>query len=277
MQFFASDRRKPRLRRLWVVACLFMVTFGTGSSLVGQSLQPQQSTPESPYSRQLYGQNFATGSIGDYRFPGGWHGSIRQAAPQGDSGQRISQQGIAGSEMAPPPLSTEAAQSMVDDLQRIRDSSGNSVAGVFQNLVPGEHPDAVFRQELMDLATQPELDRYRNFAPPRQDPYRPLPIRTGQSKVQLAGRYEPAPPVPQPLQPLPVPSPVAATWFDSARDLPVSHQPVQHPGATEDLRRIARILDNAAADLEDIGRFDDADRVRNQAHGLRMSARKTGH
>ena len=175
---------------------------------------------------------------------------------------------------SPAPMSNQMVDAMVSDLEKIRENQGSVVSRAFHALDPAGSQEEVFRQELIHLATDPQHEQTQlPIVTPEGN--RPLPFRVFQPG-QYVGSGNRNSVSPQPLQPLPIKMPVSDRFSDQAVGFQNSIGAGVPSHDAVSLRRIARTLDEAAADLEEIGRFEEADDIRQQAYGLRILGRGTG-
>ncbi len=206
----------------------------------------------------------------------------QQAAPptQRPAASRLGSAPDSRNEAAYPESETRLGE-IVDEIARLRNRTGSAVTGVLESMFPGENHQQLFRRELTELARASrmrEKQRAEDWNPQELGPEaRPVatagwnsplqPQLQPQGEPRLAGLTLP----PLPLEPQPMPMPMARS---SLPVMPLDGLTPANP-ATVQLRQIARQLESAAADLEDLGLFEEADRLRNQCRELRQLGRQS--
>jgi hypothetical protein len=209
--------------------------------------------------------------------------AAQQTAPptQRPAASRLGSEPDLRNEAARPENETRLRE-IVDEIARLRNRTGSAVSGVLESMFAGENHQQQFRRELTELARASQLHEAQQWESrnPLELGPEPRPVETvgwntllqpqlqPQGEPRLAGTTM----TPAPLQPQPLPLPMARSSLPARSPL-VGLTPV-HPAAVQ-LRQIARQLESAAADLEDLGLFDEADRLRNQCRDLRQLGRQS--
>lgn len=176
---------------------------------------------------------------------------------------------------------------LVDEIVRLRTRRSSPVREALESILPGENHAELFRAEVAELARETAVQQAggaATFNLNDQPGTAPWPTIPAAGQTLLQPQLQPQPLVafpngqhweqiafaPAPLQPQPMPLPMARVPSPSMQ-LAGANPPSP---ATARLRQIARQLESAAADMEDLGLFDQADRLRNQCQELRQLGRQ---
>ncbi len=235
-----AGRRKPKWVRFCVGAMtgIMIMISNTAASAQKESLKPARIEKEGA-------------------FPGLDIWSVSQFA-QGEAARREAQQlraqQRAGQHQAGPPAAKQTSlidvdQELVDQLAELRSSLGGGISPILGGV--RENPqelEIIFVDEIKRLAKQ-------QTQPQERQPQRPQMFH---QQNRVSG---------QPVESERMLRPIEANLRDEPR------RSTQNPETKAILRRSARLLEQAAAELEEASRFRDADQLRQQAGRLWRDAR----